>query len=62
LQQIVQRKKLRLPRFAEIRKTVVTPDHAGPFLKRMMLDRPDSLKERLLQKILLYALAAVDAI
>ena len=62
LKLIVQSKKLRLPRFAEIHKTVVTPASAGPFIKRMTLDRPHSLKEKLLQKMLVYALASVDAI
>jgi hypothetical protein len=62
LKQIAQRKKLRLPRLAEIRKIVVTPANAGPFLERMTLDRPHSLKEKLLKKMLVYALASVDAI
>jgi acyl-CoA hydrolase len=62
LKQTVQGKKLRLPRLAEIHKTLAIPDHARPYLKRMRLDRPQSFKERLLQKALAYALASVDAI
>lgn len=62
LKQTVQGKKLRLPRLAEIRKTVAIPNHARPYLERMTLDRPQTLKERLLQRALVYALAFVDAI
>jgi acyl-CoA hydrolase len=62
LEQIVQRKKLRRPRFADIRKTIVTPDSARPYLERMALAHPKTLKERLLQRALAYGLASVDAI
>ncbi|HEV8369516.1 MAG TPA: acetyl-CoA hydrolase/transferase C-terminal domain-containing protein [Pyrinomonadaceae bacterium] len=62
LKQSFQPKKLRLPRLEEIQKTLAIPDSARPYLERMMLDRPQSLKERLLQRALTYALACVDAI
>ena len=62
LKQTVQGKKLRLPRLAEIRKAVAIPHHARPYLERMMLDHPQTFKERLLQRTLVYALASVDAI
>ena len=62
LKQIVQAKKLRLPRLIEIQKILAIPDHARPYLQRMSLDRPRSLKERLLQRALAYALVSVDAI
>ncbi len=62
LQETVQAKKLRVPRLVEIRKLLAIPDHARPYLERMMLERPQSLKEKLLQRTLVYALASVDAI
>ncbi len=62
LKQTVQGKRLHLPRLAEIRKTIAIPDNARPYLQRMMLERPQNLKERLLQRTLVYALACVDAI
>jgi acetate kinase len=36
--------------------------HAHPYLERMALDRPRTIKESLLQRTLVYALAFVDAI
>jgi len=62
LKQRVQLKKLRLPRLADVGKTFSIPDRAGPYLERMTLDHPQTLKQRLLQRALVYALAAVDAI
>ena len=62
LKQTVQRKKLRLPRLIDIRKTVAIPNLAGSYLERMKLDQPQTFKERLLQRALVYALASVDAI
>jgi acyl-CoA hydrolase len=52
----------RLPRSRHLRRIVTTPDAAYPYLARMDLDTPRSLKDRLLQKAVLYALASVDAI
>jgi hypothetical protein len=54
--------KLHMPKLAEIRKAVATPDNARVYLTRMQLDRPQSSKERLLQRALVYALASVNAI
>ncbi|HEX8843371.1 MAG TPA: acetyl-CoA hydrolase/transferase C-terminal domain-containing protein [Pyrinomonadaceae bacterium] len=62
LKQTVKGEKLHLPRLSEIRKTVAVPDSARPFLERMMLARPQTLKERALRRALVYALASVDAI
>jgi len=62
LKQTTQWKKLRLPRLAEISKTIVVPERARPYLERMALARAQTFKERLLQKALVYALASVDAI
>jgi acyl-CoA hydrolase len=62
LKQAVERKKLRMPRFAEIRKTINVPINARSYLERMELDRPHTIKERLLKRALVYALASVEAI
>jgi acyl-CoA hydrolase len=62
LKQTVQWEKVHLPRPAEIRKTITVPDGARPYLERMELDRPQSIKERLLQRAVVYALASVNAI
>jgi hypothetical protein len=62
LKQAVERKKLRMPRFAEIRKTINVPSNARLYLERMELDRPHTIKERLLKRALVYALASVEAI
>jgi len=62
LKQTVQWKKLRLPGLNEIRKTVAIPSLARPYLERMMLDHPRTLKELVFQRALVYALASIDAI
>ena len=62
LEQIVEKKKIHRPRLADIRKTIALPQRARPYLERMTLDQPQTLKERLLQRVLVYALASVDAI
>jgi len=55
-------KKFHVPTLTEIGKTIRVPDRAQPYLKRMALDRPQSFKERLLQRAVVYALASLDAI
>jgi hypothetical protein len=62
LEQIIKEKKLEMPGLTEIRKTAIVPDEANKYLERMQLDRPHSLKERVLQRALVYALASVNAI
>ena len=62
LKQTVQWEKVHLPRPAEVRKIISVPDDARPYLERMELDRPQSIKERLMQRAVVYALAAVNAI
>jgi len=62
LDHTVKGKKLQLPRFGEIRKTTIIPRQAHQYLERMQLDRPHSIKERLLQRAVVYALASVNAI
>jgi acyl-CoA hydrolase len=62
LKKIVARKRLPLPRLAHLRKVATPPESARPYLERMGLDAPRTLKVRLLQRALVYALASVDAI
>jgi hypothetical protein len=62
LEQIFKAKKLRRPRLAEIRKTASIPAQASQYLERMDLDQPRSIKERLLQRAVVYALASVNVI
>jgi acyl-CoA hydrolase len=62
LKQSVRWKKFQVPRLAEIRKTIAVPDRALPYLERMALNRPQTFKERLMQRALVYALASVEAI
>lgn len=62
LEQISKRHKLRVPHLAELHKTLVIPDQARSFLERMKLNRPQSVKERLMQRALVYALASINAI
>jgi acyl-CoA hydrolase len=62
LEQAIKRKKLHLPRLTVIRKTAIIPRQAHQYLERMQLDRPHSVKERLLQRAVVYALASVNAI
>jgi acyl-CoA hydrolase len=60
LKQRIARKTL--PRVRDLRKVATIPRSAGPYLQRMELDAPRTVKERLLQRILVYALASGDAI
>jgi hypothetical protein len=45
-----------------IRKTMVVPESARPFVERMRLDHPQDANELLLQRTIVYALTSVDAI
>src|SRR6266571_8733949 len=51
-----------LPRPRDVGRTFAIPEKAIPYLQRMRLDAPRGVKERLLQRVVVYALAAVDAI
>jgi acyl-CoA hydrolase len=51
--------RLRVSHFA---KLVIVPERARAYLERMGLEAPRTLKQRLLQRALVYALASVDAI
>lgn len=57
-----QRKKFHLPRLTVLRKTAAFPEAALPYLERMELSRPKSIKERLMRRAVVYALASVNAI
>jgi hypothetical protein len=62
LKQTVQWQKLPVLRLTAISKALAVPDDARQYLERMALDRPRTIKERLLQRALVFALASVDAI
>jgi acyl-CoA hydrolase len=62
LKRIVARKRMPLPTPVQLRKITVLPHSSRRHLERMGLDAPHTLKERLLQRVLVYGLASVDAI
>jgi acyl-CoA hydrolase len=62
LKRIRARKLLPLRPFRHLRTAFGVPDSACPYLERMGLDAPRTLKERLLQRALVYALASVHVI
>jgi acyl-CoA hydrolase len=49
-------------RVQQFAKMAFVPEGARPYLKRMGLDDPRTVKQRLLQRALVYALASIDAI
>ena len=51
-----------LPRPRDLRKAAAIPRSARPYLQRMGLEAPRTIKERALQRIVVYALAAENAI
>lgn len=51
-----------LPRPRALRKMATIPKSARPYLQRMGLDAPRTIEERLLQRIVVYALASSNAI
>jgi acyl-CoA hydrolase len=57
-----QQKKFHLPGLTVLRKTASIPEAALPYLERMELRRPKSIKEKLMQRAVVYALASVEAI
>jgi acyl-CoA hydrolase len=62
LKRIVARKRLPLPERRHLRTLATVPESARPYLERMGLHAPRTLKDRLLQRALVYALASLDAI
>jgi hypothetical protein len=62
LKQMSEGRNLPVPQLAHLRKTVMIPDQAHSYLARMDLNRPKNVKESLMQRALVYALASIDAI
>jgi acyl-CoA hydrolase len=62
VKRVVARKRLRLLPARQLRKVAMPPPSARPYLERMGLDAPRTLKERFLRRIVLYGLASTDAI
>jgi hypothetical protein len=62
LKQRVERKRVPMPRAGELRKLASVPESARPYLARMGLDAPRTLRERVLRRVIVYALASVGAI
>jgi hypothetical protein len=62
LRRIAARKRLPLPKLRQLGKVARIPESAQPYLERMGLDTPRTLKEQLLQRTIVYALASVEAI
>jgi acetyl-CoA hydrolase/transferase-like protein len=57
-----QQKKFHIPGLTVLRKTAAIPEAALPYLERMELSRPKSIKEKLMQRAVVYGLASVNAI
>jgi hypothetical protein len=51
-----------LGQLLRLRKTAAIPNEAYQYLERMKLDQPQSFKEKLLQRVVVYALASVNTI
>jgi hypothetical protein len=62
LEETIKRRKLHIPKLAELRKIAVIPHRAQPYLERMVLDHPRSFKEQLLQRAVVYALTSQGGI
>jgi hypothetical protein len=62
LKQMSEGHKLQVPELTDLRKTLLIPDQAHSFLARMELRRPKTIKERFMQRALVYALASIRAI
>lgn len=62
LKSMVERDRFGLPRGHDLRRAGSIPETAMPYLERMGLATPAGVRERLMRRALVYALAAVDAI
>jgi acyl-CoA hydrolase len=62
LKRVSEEHRMRVPRLTELHKILVIPDEARSYLERMELYRPATIKERILQRALVYALASLNAI
>jgi acyl-CoA hydrolase len=57
----VERRRVSL-RHGALGKAASVPESARPYLERMGLDAPRTLREKVLRRVIVYALASVDAI
>jgi hypothetical protein len=57
----VERRRVSL-RNGAVRKVASVPESARPYLERMGLDTPRTLRERVLRRVIVYALASVGAV
>jgi acyl-CoA hydrolase len=62
LKRSVARKRPPMLRPRDLRKAAAVPESARPYLERMGLDAPRTLKDRALRRLLVLGLAAADAI
>ncbi|HOO55802.1 MAG TPA: acetyl-CoA hydrolase/transferase C-terminal domain-containing protein [bacterium] len=51
-------KGFKLPKIPEAQKIITPPSSARPYLERMKLDKPSNAREKVMQKLVLYALAS----
>jgi acyl-CoA hydrolase len=62
LKGVVERDRLPRARRRDLSRMATVPAAAEPYLERMGLARPHGVRERVMQRALVYALAAVDAL
>jgi hypothetical protein len=62
LKRIIARNRLPVPSTRQLRALAAPPQSAGPYLERMGLDAPRTVRDRLLRRVLVYALASADVI
>jgi len=62
LKHAVERRRGLMPAPHVLRRVIILPREARPYLEHMRLDAPRTLKERLLQRAVVYALASINAI
>jgi acyl-CoA hydrolase len=62
LKQAITHKRELIPRRGVLRKVIDVPSGARPYLDRMKLDAPRTVKERVLQRAVVFALASIDEI
>jgi acyl-CoA hydrolase len=62
LKHAVESRRGLIPTLNVLRQVITVPESARPYLDRMKLGAPRTLKERLLRKAVVYALAAVNEI
>jgi acyl-CoA hydrolase len=62
LKQAITHKRALIPRWGVLSKVLDVPPGARPYLDRMKLDTPRTVKERVLQRAVVFALASIDEI